>query len=168
MKLLIPLVLALAGLGGGLAAGHFLRPPSLAEGAEPQMAAAAPPTPARAPLTEDLPVYDPTLKLEYVQLDRQFVVPLVGRDVVGALMIVSLSLEVEAGFGEEVHLREPKLRDMFLQVMFRHAQSGAFDGPFTSGPAMHDLRGSLLEAAQSVMGPLVRTVLVTDIVRQDL
>lgn len=168
MKLLIPLALTLAGLGGGLAAGHFLRPPAPATEAGPEMAVAPPAPPARAPLTEDLPAYDPALKLEYAQLDRQFVVPLVGRNAVGALMILSLSLEVEAGLGDDVYRREPKLRDLFLQVMFRHAQSGAFDGPFTSGPAMHDLRGSLLEAAQSVLGPMVRTVLVTDIVRQDL
>ncbi len=33
---------------------------------------------------------------------------------------------------------------------------------------MRDLRGALLEQAESILGPIVHDVLVTDIVRQDL
>jgi hypothetical protein len=87
---------------------------------------------------------------------------------VEGLMILSLSVEVDEGLSDEVYTREPKLRDRFLQALFRHAQSGAFDGVFTAGPAMRDLRGSLLEEARSVLGPIVHDVLVTDILRQDV
>lgn len=180
MKLLIPLALALAGLAGGLAAGHMLKPPPPAEetaaalGGQPAGGAEGPaaetagaggeatdPAQAKAP---DKPMQ----KRDYVELDRQFVVPLVEAQRISGLMIVTLSLEMEEGLGTEVHSREPKLRDRFLRVLFRHAQSGGFDGVFTAGPRMRDLRGALLEAAQGVLGPVVHDVLVTDILRQDM
>ncbi len=183
-KLLLPLVLGLVGLAGGLAAGHFLSAPQEEAHAEapphgeaadhPAEAHAAPP-PAAEPMTAaeahpdaPPPPYDPKIKRDYAKLDRQFVAPIVEGDKVVALILVSLSLEVDPGMSTEVFAREPKLRDRFLQVLFRHAQSGAFEGVFTSGPVMQDLRDSLLEAAQSVMGPVVHAVLVTDILRQDI
>ena len=39
---------------------------------------------------------------------------------------------------------KPRLRDSFLKVMFRHANSGGFDGSFTSGRKMDDLKSALL------------------------
>lgn len=211
MKLLIPLVLALVGLGGGLAAGHFMRPPADAEGGhggEDHAASDAGDHDAggaeggggydkghggssggddghgaghdggesrHASMDEHAahpdgppPAYDPELKRDYIKMDRQFVVPLVEDEVVSGLIILTLSIEVDEGLGDEVYKREPKLRDRFLQVLFRHAQSGAFDGVFTAGPVMRDLRGALLEAARSVLGPIAHDVLVTDILRQDM
>ncbi|MEE3098544.1 MAG: flagellar basal body-associated protein FliL, partial [Pseudomonadota bacterium] len=161
--MLIPLVLALVGLGGGLAAGHFMRPPPPPEemtadgghddaaakgGHDGGMASAgsdahiapAPVTASAAHPDGPPPPYDPELKRDYVKLDRQFVVPLVQQEQVKALVILTLSLEVDPGMSSEALTREPKLRDRFLQVLFRHAQSGAFDGVFTAGPVMRDLR----------------------------
>lgn len=184
MKLLLPVLLALVGLSGGLGAGHFLKP-----AAEPEAAAvdagvvaatvAAPtptptPVPAPAPAPAEtlpgasMPPYDPTVQRDYVKIDQQFLVPIVEAEVVAAMMILSLSLELEPGLRDAVPPREPKLRDRFLQVMFRHAQGGGFSGVFTAGAPMRDLRGSLLEAARSVLGPGVHDVLVTDLLRQDL
>ena len=195
MKMLIPLILALIGLGGGLAAGHFMRPPpeqmaegeagdhgdmaggggghapARADGGERDNGGHVKPAPGTASAAHPdgpPPAYDPELKRDYVKLDRQFVVPVVQQEQVSALVILTLSLEVDPGMSSEALTREPKLRDRFLQVLFRHAQSGAFDGVFTAGPVMRDLRGSLLEQAESILGPIVHDVLVTDIVRQDL
>ncbi|MEO1687249.1 MAG: flagellar basal body-associated FliL family protein [Pseudomonadota bacterium] len=165
MNILIPLVLGIVGLGAGLAGGHFLKPSPPEEAAEPEVAAAEA-TGLEAPKPE-APAEEAEPK-EFLDLDRQFVIPIVGRDQVAGLMIVSLALEVEPGEGPAVMDREPKLRDRFLRVMFRHAESGAFSGVFTSTVAMRDLRGALLEAAQDVAGPTVHSVLVTDILRQDL
>jgi len=164
MKIVIPIVLGLAGLGGGLAGGHFLKP----EATEPVEAQAALGLEGEASEPETTPDEEEEPLRDYVELDRQFVIPIVGRDEVAGLMIVSLSLEVEGGQGPGVLTREPKLRDRFLRVMFRHAESGAFSGVFTSTAAMRDLRGALLEAAKEVAGPSVHGVLVTDILRQDL
>ena len=170
MKLIPPVLLALVGLVGGLAAGQMLRPVET-PGPEPApeaTAAVEPEIPPEALPGAPPPAYEPELEREYAAIDKQFLVPLVKGDAVGALMILSLSLEIEPGTRDAVFAREPKLRDRFLQVMFRHAQSGGFSGVFTATPVMRDLRGALLDAARGVLGPAVHDVLVTDIMRQDL
>ncbi len=76
---------------------------------------------------------DPALTPEYVKLPNQFVVPVMAKGKVGAMVILSLSLEVEQGTTQEVYEIEPKLRDVLLQVMFDHANSGGFTGAYTDG-----------------------------------
>lgn len=87
---------------------------------------------------------------------------------VSALVVLSLSVEVGAGQTEQVYTLEPKLRDMLLQVLFDHANAGGFRGDFTSAGRMEELRRALLEASRSVLGKDVRSVLISDIVRQDM
>jgi flagellar FliL protein len=103
----------------------------------------------------------------YVKLSNQFVVPILRGGEVGSLVILSLSLEVQPGHGEDVYAREPKLRDAFLQVLFDHANAGGFDGDFTEGAALAPLRQALREAAQMVLGQTITDILISDIVRQD-
>ena len=105
---------------------------------------------------------------EYVKLNNQFVVPVVNDDRVDALVVMSLSLELEPGQRETVYAREPKLRDVFLQVLFDHANMGGFQGNFTSGSNLEILRKSLTEAAQNILGPIVKGVLIFDLARQDV
>lgn len=104
---------------------------------------------------------------DYVRLNNQFVIPLLSEGHVASLAMLSLSVEVPAGQEEKVLLMEPKLRDIFLQVLFDHANTGGFDGLFTAQSAMRELRISLLSAAQDEMTGMVTDVLITDIVRQD-
>ncbi|WP_103257623.1 flagellar basal body-associated FliL family protein [Tabrizicola aquatica] len=157
IRKLLPVILALVGLGGGVGAGLFLRPP---------------------PSPEDLAAADHKAETaegetaeeggpEYVKMNNQFVVPVVDRGRVAAMVVLSLSLEVDAGSSEAVYQREPKLRDVFLQVLFDHANVGGFSGSFTDGSNLITLRTSLKEAAGTILGPAVRDVLITDIARQD-
>lgn len=104
---------------------------------------------------------------EYVALQRQMIVPIVSNDQVISLVVLSLSIEVQPGFSNDVYDREPKLRDAFLRVLFRHANSGGFSGAFTSGEKMQDLRRALNRAGQQVLGTVLIQVLVTDILRQE-
>jgi flagellar protein FliL len=83
------------------------------------------------------------------------------------MVILSLSLEVTTGSTEAIFQREPKLRDVFLQVLFDHANAGGFKGSFTDGSNMIVLRRALLETAKATMGDIVKDVLIVDIVRQD-
>lgn len=106
-------------------------------------------------------------QIEYVRLSDQFVVPILRQGSVNALVVVSIGLEVQAGLKAFVFAREPKLRDAFLQVLFAHANAGGFDGAFTSGPAVEDLRQRLLEAGRPVLGSELFDVLITDLARQD-
>jgi hypothetical protein len=95
------------------------------------------------------------------------VVPVVEQGRVDAMVVLAISLEVEAGNTETVYQREPKLRDAFLQVMFDHANVGGFSGTFTDGSNLVVLRTNLKEAAAMILGTVVRDVLITDIARQD-
>ena len=174
MRKLLPVLLALLGLGGGVGAGVMLRPapadPALispcgktpAEGQEPDVTADADHS-ASEPAGGDA---GPPSR-EYVKLNNQFIVPIVGNGVVEALVILSVSLEVKSGSTEKVYLLEPKLRDALLQVLFDHANSGGFDGAFTNSNNMEILRVALLETARKSLGSLVSDVLIVDIVRQD-
>jgi len=190
MKKLLPILLLLLGGGGGVAAGLFLRPAptepeamvECADGDEhcttaednvhaDEMEQAAGDHADDGSLIED-GSHDTDVaeangnEAEYVALQRQMIVPIVSDDKVISLVVMSLSIEVEAGFGVDVYDREPKLRDAFLQVLFRHANTGGFNGDFTSGEKMADLRRALNSAAAQVLGPVAIQVLVTDILRQ--
>lgn len=167
MRLLLPLVLTALGAGGGIAAGLSLRPappepPEMPAEAEPDGDMADPatdPLPSRA----DLPI-DAT---EFTRLNNQFIIPVLEDGEVRSLVVMSLSVQTRIGARTVVFAREPKLRDVFLQVMFDHANAGGFDATFTAGPQLTALRQALWEAARSVLGEDVVDVLVTDIARQD-
>lgn len=171
MKKLLPIILAVIGLGAGLGAGVFLSPepevaevePICPEGEECETPPKdlAPPTPKKA---------QPNLDEEwdYVKLPKQFVVPVIKKDRVRALVVLTLSLEVTLGQSDMVLSRSPKLRDAFLQVLFNHANSGGFDGAFTTGKSMRDLRGELLEVAQTLLGDTISSVLIEEIVKQSV
>jgi flagellar protein FliL len=149
IKKLLPILLGLLGLGIGIGAGIFLRPVH-----------------EEAAVVEEVPL-DPALAPEYVKLANQFIVPVMQKGKVSAMVILSLSLEVENGTTQEVYQVEPKLRDVFLQVMFDHANSGGFSGSYTDGANLLLLRKALLESAKSVLKDKITDVLIIDIVRQD-
>lgn len=191
MKKLLPILLLLLGGGGGVGAGYFLRPIPAETDMATEMQCAA-----EEPDCEDAANDGPSAGTElaeegrnaetagenqgeategaegsngpeYVALQRQMIVPIVSDDEVISLVVLSLSIEIEAGFTNDVYDREPKLRDAFLQVLFRHANTGGFTGDFTSGEKMSDLRRALNGAAAQVLGAVAIQVLVTDILRQE-
>lgn len=145
-RLLPVLVVLIAVLAGG-GAGLWMRP----DGAEPP--SSGPPDLAGA---------------DFVRMNNQFVVPVIGQGRVVAMVVLSLSIATDPGGSERVFLQEPRLRDAFLQTLFNHANMGGFEGNFIEAGSMTLLRGALRETAQAVLGPLARDVLVVDIVRQDL
>lgn len=151
MRKLLPLLLALLGLGIGGAAGFFLRP-APAEGEET--------------VVEEVEE-EPEVPPEYVKLSNQFIIPVLADGQIESMVIMSINLEVEAGTTESVFAREPKLRDAFLQVLFDHANAGGFRGSFTDGANLINLRTALHETAIGVLGDIVKDVLIVDIGRQD-
>jgi hypothetical protein len=166
LRKVLPLLLGVAGLAGGVGAGIALRPdakPADDHAADKGAEAHADEADAHAEASH---AEDPTAP-EYVKLNNQFVIPVVEDGRVAALVVLALSLEVEAGSTETVYEREPKLRDVFLQVMFDHANVGGFSGSFTDGTNLLVLRTSLKEGAALILGPTIRDVLITDIARQD-
>ena len=164
---LVPVILAVVGLGAGVGAGLFLRPAPTSEehatdgdaGAEGGEHAAEAETGEDGEPKEGAP--------EYVKLSNQFVIPVVEQGRVAAMVVLSLSIEIKPGETEAVYQREPKLRDVFLQVLFDHANTGGFSGSFTDGANLVVLRSSLKEAAVTILGAGVSDVLITEIARQD-
>ena len=185
MKKLVPLVIALLGLGAGVGAGLALKPApedahvadcappaegdegSAEEGHEVEAAGCAPgeadPFAPQAPGEKKAPT-----ELAYVPMDKPFVVPVFKGEKVVAMVVMSLSVEAETEAAPAVEAVKPRLRDNFLKVMFRHANSGGFDGSFTNGRKIEDLKSALLGAAREVMPDTpVEEVLITEIARQD-
>lgn len=167
IKKLFPVLLALVGIGGGIGAGIMLKPaPAEVVEIHPcgdeQMADKGHDT---ADDHGDAVAVD---TLEYIKLNNQFVVPIVHQKMVTAMVVMSLSVEVTPDAADAVYAREPKLRDVFLQVLFDHANMGGFDGEFTSANNMDVLRMSLREVAKRVVGEAVNSVLITEIARQDV
>lgn len=164
MRKLLPVLLALIGLGAGAAAGLKFRPDPEALPEAAGLAGGAAPC---GPPAEAAEGHAAATAFDYVKLNNQFVVPVVEEGDVAALVILSISLEVSAGTADAVYAIEPKLRDAFLRVLFDHANAGGFSGAFTRSDYMDGLRLALLEVARKSLGASVSRVLIVDIVRQD-
>lgn len=170
MRKLLPVILAMIGLGAGGGAGYFLRPaaaPEPAEHAETADGHAENPAEHAAPADGHGAEDAMAATREYVKMNNQFIVPLVDGGRVSGIIIMALSLEVKAGNTEAVYSREPKLRDAFLQILFDHANAGGFNGVFTDGSNLVYLRKAMLEAAQKNLGDVVLDILISDLARQD-
>ena len=173
MGKLLPILLALIGLGGGIGAGILLRPAPEEVVIDPcgdettgEHATAAD---AHGDATDDHAEdgHGEPSAYDYVKLNNQFVVPVVEGGRVSSLVILSISLETVVGGSEQVFAKEPKLRDGFLQVLFDHANAGGFKGSFTEASNMDALRRAMLDVAKKALGSTVSDVLIVDIVRQD-
>jgi flagellar protein FliL len=168
MKKLLPIILVVVGIAAGIGAGIFFRPESAPE----DIALNTPEACVENEVASSLPLatavaIDPQTR-EYVRLNNQFIVPVVLNERVSSLIVLSLSIEVAKGQSQIVFEREPKLRDVFLQVLFNHANIGGFHGAFTETRNMTVLRRALREAGQSVLGDLISDILITDLARQDV
>ena len=152
MGRLLPILLVFLGVGVGLAAGVFLRP-GAGEDERVSVAAEA----RQMSQDADIGVHE---------LDGQFVVPLVGDDGIGGIVLLHLALEIDQARGPSVAEQAPRLRSAFLQVLFDHANAGGFNGAFTSSVNLGNLRRALLESARKTLGgDVVSGVLITEIIR---
>jgi flagellar protein FliL len=158
MRKILPILLAIIGLGAGIGGGIMLRPAPVADAEMADTAHDA------APADE---AEDPETAPEFVKLSNQFVIPVLEDGRIASMVIMSINLEVTAGSTEAVFSLEPKLRDGFLQTLFDHANAGGFRGSFTDSANMVNLRAALMEVAKATLGERVIDVLIVDIGRQD-
>lgn len=105
--------------------------------------------------------------VDWFRFPNQFFVPLVRNSATEAVMILDLSLEVSANSLEAITAQELRLRDALLGALMIEANTGAFDGNFTTDASMTRLRNALLKAAHRAGGTEIRKVLIGDIARQD-
>jgi flagellar protein FliL len=166
--LLLPLIMLLAGLGAGVGAGLFLAPPEEAAEAAHGDTGSEDHGEQGHRDGKDGEAGEGEAVTDFARLSNQFIVPVVKGEKVNALVVLSITLEVDAGGTETVFAQEPRLRDKFLQVLFDHANVGGFDAGFTQAGTMAILRNALKETARAALGPLVHDVLIVDIVRQEV
>lgn len=173
MKTILPLLIAILGLVGGAAGGWFLKPHGAGPACVDEHGVEQPPE-ACAPRVDEEALSEPTEEppdaesaSQFLEMERQFIVPLIEEGEVTSLVVMTLSLEVAPGHLEDVETRKPKLRDSLLRALFEHAYAGGFNGDFTAEYVMRDLRRALLKAARLTAGKHVRDVLIADVIRQD-
>ncbi|WP_170790096.1 flagellar basal body-associated FliL family protein [Ruegeria lacuscaerulensis] len=174
MKKLIPVLFLLAGLGVGVGAGLFLAPSDApAQEGKEYASAEKEPKDKKAKDEKPKPKFktsekdDKSSDVEYLKLTKQFVIPVVEAERISAMVTMSVSLEAKPGMTDTFYAIEPKLRDRFLQVLFDHANTGGFDGNFTTSENLDTLRKSLLEVAQKDLGKEISNVMILSVNRQD-
>ena len=108
---------------------------------------------------------DPAATAWY-QFPAQFFVPILHDGRLDSTMVLSLSAEMPGAASETVYAHEIKLRDALLRQLLIHANTGGFDGNFTSEAHLRGLRTQLVGAAQAVV-PEISAILIGDIARQE-
>lgn len=103
----------------------------------------------------------------WFRFPNQFFVPILRNGATDSIMVMSLTLEMPEDARAGIEAQEHRLRDALLNALMIQANTGGFDGNFTSEPSIARLRGALLEAARKAAGPQVAHVLIEDIARQE-
>lgn len=195
MKKFLPLLFPVLAVVGGVAAGEMLRPateetghaseatfgnhdaaedsPAPADHAE---AASDHPTPAPADDHAAADDHgggnggghgaDAATAGGWFTFPSQFFVPLMRNGDMGAVMILTLTIETGGADLPAMKQQEHRLRDALLRELLIHANTGGFDGNFTSEARLAPLRERLQKAAQASTDVTVKAVLIEDIARQ--
>ena len=106
-------------------------------------------------------------ELDWFKFPNQFFVPIIRNGSPTAIMVLTLSIEMPAAARPEIEAQENRLRDALLAALMIEANTGGFDGNFTSEPSLQRLRSSLLAAGQKAGGAAVQRILIEDIGRQE-
>ncbi len=161
---LLPVILLIVGTAGGIGAGIVMAPAPEEHVEE----GGGDPAEKGDDHHEEIAEDENKIEYHYIKIQNQFVVPVVEREELASLVVVSLSLETLPDMEAKVHAYEPKLRDEFLQVLFDHANMGGFRGAFTRSDMLEPLRTALRETAQKHLGQNIHDVLILEISRQDV
>ena len=103
----------------------------------------------------------------FMKFSRQFVVPVVSRNNVTALVIMDLNLELDPSSTESDYAREPKVRDAILKSLLQLSNEGAFGEDILDEENLDQIRERLRASAQTVLGDDVIDVLILNVARQD-
>lgn len=170
MKKLLPILMLVIGTGVGVSAGVYFRPDQTLDEAVVD--------PHTKTETKDYKTTDKATKektsssgiegKQYIKLKNQFVIPIVRDDRISSMVVMTLSVEVPDGKGQTVYDIEPKIRDVFLRVLFDFAAIGGFDGAFATNGNLDVVRNGLNEAAHQTFGTdLINDVMIFEVARQD-
>ena len=105
--------------------------------------------------------------VSYLKFKRQFVVPVMDRGKIDALVIMNLNIELDKDAPSNVYNMEPKLRDAIMRELLTLSSENIFGENLTSAESYQTLRSTLLRASKSVVTEGVRDILILDIARQE-
>jgi len=184
LKKLLPVLLSVLALVAGAVGGDLLRgttaagiaapdpqaalPADELPGVEPIAAVNATPSPPAAapPPPAEPGEADAAAATAWFKFPQQFFVPVLHGGHLDSTMILSLSVEMPETASEEVYAHEIKLRDALLRQLLIHANTGGFDGNFTTEAHLRKLRAELTATARAIV-PRIGEILIGDIARQE-
>lgn len=174
IKKILTLALPLLALIGGVAAGDILRPDDKMEEANAEASPEHGASKSEVASSEGSHEKKGSHKegeeksgdVAWFSFPNQFFVPMMRNGDMGAVMILTLSIETEQEYLEKMKEQEHRLRDALLRQLLIRANSGSFDGNFTAESTLGPLRKDLLEAVLSSTDLPVSAVLIEDIARQ--
>ena len=105
--------------------------------------------------------------VSFFKFKRQFVVPVMTRGKIAALVIMNLSLELNSEIPENIYTLEPKLRDALTRELLSLSNKGVFGANLTSAESYEDVRRTLLSAVTAVTPEGIQDILILDIARQE-
>lgn len=167
MYKILSVLILLIGISAGAASGFFYKSLVSAQNLQPESVLNLDQDKANRRLAQNVGSGSLKPMSEFVKLSDQFFIPIVNDHSVQGMMAMSISLEAPLGRNDEIRHLEPKLRDALLQVLFDHANIGGFSGKFTQARNMEILRSNLFDVAKRILGQDIKSVLITDIARQD-
>lgn len=103
----------------------------------------------------------------YLKFKRQFVVPVMQRGEIDALVIMNLNYELDENAPDNIYTFEPKLRDAIVRELLSLSDAGVFGDDLTTPQSYELVRTALLEAGQDIVNEGIKDVLILDIARQD-
>lgn len=184
LRKLLPVLLSVLALVAGAVGGDLLRDTTGAGIAAPEQQAALPadelpalepiaadsamppPPPAALPPPAEPGEADAAAATAWFKFPQQFFVPVLHGGHLDSTMILSLSVEMPETATEEVYAHEIKLRDALLRQLLIHANTGGFDGNFTTEAHLRKLRAELTATARAIV-PRIGEILIGDIARQE-
>ncbi|PIE12002.1 MAG: flagellar basal body-associated protein FliL [Rhodobacterales bacterium] len=161
-KMIVPLIAAVVGAGSGLGAAIALKP------SEPPHDPPMEDHETHAEPGPDAGHGDHASSVDdgFVKMPGQFTIPILHDGKVRAMVVLSLTMEIDEQSREAVVHLLPRFQDAFLSALFDHARIGGFEGDFTASLAQSELKRALLAKAEEIAGAAVHGVLVTELARQ--
>lgn len=168
MKKILPILIALLGLGGGIAVGATMKPdaPAMDLATEGEHGKAAAAGDHGGDDGHGEKKSEGSDELVYVGLKKPFFVPVIQYGQSNTLVRLDIHLEVPEDLKDMVEKHEPKLRDAFLQTVMNFSYEGGFTRVH-GGEGFEILRDDLLVSARKVLGSAVKTVLIGEILTRE-
>lgn len=186
LRKLIPVIIALIALGGGIAAGDMLHPGNNdavpddvqdptghgdaapdAVGDDTADVSGHQTAPASGHGAATTTTTTTTTNPAAFSFPSQFFVPVVRNGDMGTVMILTLSLQTDAAQIAFLQQQEHLLRDALLRQLLIQANTGGFDGNFTSETSLGALRAALLKSTRAATSVPIEGVLIEAIARQE-